>query len=388
MTQKSDNGIHRVREKGVTAIFIVLFSSLLFSLIAVSFTALMLSEQGRSIDDEQSQGAYDAALVGVEDGKRVLEACLNAGPTPTVEEQRACDAIDNGQCNTINHASNNIGSFAEVGVRTDSLGSGESLNMAYTCVIINPSTPNVLETLAAHDSSAIFALRPNPGESFDSVKISWFTQQDSATIGGLGAAYPLEQLGSWAPTKPPVLRAQLIQYREGDFDTAGTFDEGEYASTHFLYPVSGPAPVVNGEEIRRSGNIDVARVECNALFPVSGYACEVTIDMPPVPDGGSPTDRVAYLRLTSLYRGANVEVQMLDGANVVDFDGVQPSIDSTGRANDLFRRVESRVEFTSGDFQFPRATVDITRDLCKVFTLTDQTSDFTANTSICDPLAT
>ncbi len=62
------------------------------------------------------------------------------------------------------------------------------------------------------------------------------------------------------------------------------------------------------------------------------------------------------------------------------FNGVQPVIDVTGRANNMFRRVLARVEL-SGSFVYPEAAVDMKNDLCKNFSVTD--TSYTPNT--CDP---
>jgi hypothetical protein len=67
----------------------------------------------------------------------------------------------------------------------------------------------------------------------------------------------------------------------------------------------------------------------------------------------------------------------------VPFDRVQPEVDSTGRANDMFRRVKTRVEFKS-DFIYPEAAVDIGGDLCKNFIITDKDTDYVDN-STCTP---
>jgi hypothetical protein len=89
------------------------------------------------------------------------------------------------------------------------------------------------------------------------------------------------------------------------------------------------------------------------------------------------------LRLSALYNGAHYKIELLDAAGLVQkFDRVQPEVDSTGRANDMFRRVKSRIEFKS-DFIYPEAAVDIEGDLCKNFIVTNNDSDYA--TTACTP---
>jgi hypothetical protein len=75
--------------------------------------------------------------------------------------------------------------------------------------------------------------------------------------------------------------------------------------------------------------------------------------------------------LSALYNGAHYQVELLKAGTPVLFDHVQPEVDSTGRANDMFRRVKSRIEFKS-DFTYPEAAIDIEGDLCKNFIVTDK----------------
>ena len=62
---------------GVTSIYIVIFSTLLLSVIVVSFISLILSEYSRTVDAKLAQSAYDSALAGVEDAKLALIAYRN-----------------------------------------------------------------------------------------------------------------------------------------------------------------------------------------------------------------------------------------------------------------------------------------------------------------------
>ena len=78
-----------------------------------------------------------------------------------------------------------------------------------------------------------------------------------------------------------------------------------------------------------------------------------------------------------MYNATHFKVTLNSGATPLDFSGVQPSIDSTGRASTQYSRVETRVDLTSTNFAFPEAAVDLTGNLCKDFTVTDNATDYT-----------
>jgi hypothetical protein len=108
------------------------------------------------------------------------------------------------------------------------------------------------------------------------------------------------------------------------------------------------------------------------------YACKATIKLPKTITGGKPAE--AYLRLTGYYHTQTTfKVTMKNGANTVLFNGVQPAVDSNGRANDMYRRVESRIQLT-GNAVFPEFAVEVDNNnadggvFCKKLTVTDQAS--------------
>ena len=63
------------KQSGAVAIFIVIFTSLTLLILTTGYMTLMVREQTQSNRTDISQSAYDSALVGVEDAKRVLAEC-------------------------------------------------------------------------------------------------------------------------------------------------------------------------------------------------------------------------------------------------------------------------------------------------------------------------
>lgn len=370
----------RAKERGVTSLFIVLFAALLLSIITVSFISMMVHEQQRSTDDEQSQSAYDAALSGVEDGKRVMAAC-RSGST------QACNAINRKQCPTVIDAGIN-GDPAhpeEVLLQSTVAGDGSQLNQAYTCVIVNTNAPDYIGHLRQHDDSIMVPLKA--ASNFTRIALAWHTTEDATTSSPVNSSPSLPPLNAWQANQPALLRVQLMQYSEGSIPattSASTgFNSGTHARTIYLYPETVGVGASFGLDGRRTGTMQAQPVRCidGGFSPMSGYSCEVTLDLP----APTMTDRTGFLRITSLYAGAHFQVRLLDSAGSVDFDdGVQTIVDSTGRANDLFRRVEARVEMVNeSDFPYPRATVDITNNFCKTLAVSNGVNGYDPGS--CDP---
>lgn len=380
----------RAHEQGVTSLVIVVFSILLLVTMTVSFMQIMVSEQTRTDDAELSQGAYDSALAGVEDGKRVLTACQSAGFDPRAE---SCQAINNASCTTVSDAGLvNTEVNGEVYLKTNATGSnGTDFQQAYTCVIIRQQTSDYRGTLAQADSSVVVPLKSVA--PFAKVQLFWRIPGIRAIDIDATPLFNLPILFDWNITplqpRPALLRAQLIQYTNGSLSSAD-FDSDGNGHTLYLYPKQlSSAPALDfAADVRRSG----AQVPRPAACPVGGtlpqgYHCTATIDVPS-PLGGAPASRVAYLRLTSLYAPSDYMIRLVSSTGeTVDFNGVQPSIDSTGRAADIFRRVDARVELIdpSDASLYPRATVDVTKNLCKVFTVSTATSDYSDGSSTCNP---
>jgi hypothetical protein len=350
----------------------------------------MVRDQQRASDSDLSQSAYDSAMAGVEDAKRALTKYSEGSMTGDLTR---CNAINN----VLSGVSVDSPPPGEVLIRATQQGgianSDDLLNQAYTCVRVNLNPADYLGEIEA-DEMRLVPLKAT-GE-FDTVRLEWFSKDDIS--GGMAVDVPAASANpqltkDWPATRPSVLEAQLMQ--TGASFTLDSFDDRSAdnksnANTLFLYPSvagfsTGIANAANfSSDLRRVANVnnpDGVRCE-KALSGGTVYSCAVDIKLPD-PIGGSASTRTnTFLRLAARYNKTSFRVSLYNGTNAVTFDGVQPEVDSTGRANDLFRRVSARVE-VNPNVPYPEAAVDITGNFCKTFSVTDKQEDF--DRGVCTP---
>lgn len=386
------------KQRGAVSLFVVVFAALLITIVTVSFVRIMVQNQQQASTTDLSQSAYDSAQAGVEDGKRALlfyQSICNSDST-------MCDdakiKINSTICNeAVDQLSDIDLTDDEVKVQTDD---ANALDQAYTCVKINLDTIDYLGTLSTNESRIV----PLAGvSSFDTIQIQWFNSKDISSdknyevdLPKLSDGVPLPSQINWKPNRPSILRTQLIQFSKSGFILTNfdkTVDIGgvtqSNTNTLFLYPTgkTGSASstisetTFKGHDTRLSATGVPLPITCSGNLETGGYACTVKLTLP-TPIGAG--ERTSFLRLSALYNKANYRVTLLNSAvpppNNVLFNAVQPEIDSTGRANDLFRRVQTRVELINVNFPYPEATVVETNGtFCKDFRVTDSVDDYLNN---------
>jgi len=388
------------RQSGAVSLFVVILAMLLISVVTIGFLRLMIDNQTQASNNDLSQSALDSAQAGVEDAKRALlafkENCLKEGTScPTSEEAKfakcnlaLADVVASGAVAPGRDAD----SVGEIKIQQTTTAADDILlDQAYTCVTVQLDTDDILGSVSANTSRLIPLIATEP---YQNVTIEWFSSKDlspgsSALSAGPSGSQPLP--ANWPVDRPPVLRAQFMQYADtftlSSFDTTPSAAESN-ANTIFLYPQIGTggitssaaSPIPLTDRDRRASTPTQepqADISSDAPLPIScvnslssgEYACTATIQLPN-PIGGSSANRTAFLRLSSFYNSAHFRITLPDGARLISFDGVQPIVDSTGRANDLFRRIQSRVDMYDTSFPYPEAAVDISGNFCKDFSVT------------------
>ncbi|MDO4781153.1 MAG: hypothetical protein Q4A34_02060 [Candidatus Saccharibacteria bacterium] len=358
-------------EYGSVSIFAVVFASLLMTIITVSFIKLMVIDQQRAAVNDLSQSAYDAALAGVEDAKRVVRACQqNPGSA-------ACAALASGDCDTIAKSgvipAQGLGDYRETMIQSAIGGAtvGKEFDQAYTCVRVDMNTPDYVYT-AREGVSHIVSLRS--ASDFARVRVEWFTRQDNDGREVLPPMHTdgLPELGAdrWGAQTPPLLRAQLItpgaSYKVQDLD-ATTASYTAFISPAYVTTTASSAPMIIEPSERRQPS-SPHHVTCTRAFSYSDgvYACQVELRAPSGSVSAAASHN-ALLRLMPVYRGATVRVTLMnqEGATV-PFYGVQPRVDATGRANNVFRRVAARLQIGESGL-YPESALEADGDVCKNF---------------------
>jgi len=393
------------KQSGAVSLFVVIFFMLLITVVTISFLRLMVSDQQQASNTDLSQSALDSAQAGVEDAKRALikyqqdcsnnpANCANFGAALTTDE---CNAALNGISGTGAKGSN--GSTAEIKVQQSISGSDVALDQAYTCVTIKLQTDDYIGSIAANQSQLVPLFSAG---AFDRVRVDWFSREDLSTVGsdfgvnltGVTATHPLYTQGSWPVNRPPLMRAQLIQFANAfnvnSFDSVSGSQSN--TATMFLYPTDekniGEKSFTAFDQRRTDPadepekKIDLTTptaVSCTPSVNAGGYACTSMLVLPEAIGATNATDRTAFLRLVPFYNATHFKVTLWNGPVdptnpsiiPVKFKDVQPEVDSTGRANDLFRRIKSRVDLYDTSFPYPEATIDVTGNFCKDFAVTD-----------------
>lgn len=389
-------------QRGAVSIFIVVFSALFVTIITVSFVSLMIRGTQQAISADLSNSAYDAALSGVEDAKGLLlkyRQCLR-NPSARADCAQIMSLFDTPACNMVKRSAtnflNNDDSEMLIESSSGSDVNSKALDQAYTCVKVAYTAEK--KELQLREGESVLIPIESAGATYDRINISWFmkdsTSQQSLGPLELDTAAPLPATkNQWMPsdpslTLPPILRTQWIQHSSSfnatdfDFDQNAPFEPEARANTKtvFLYPhAAGTNDTRFSLEDNRSATVAVVKdptlVRCGGDYNDGQYACSVDIALPvPVNNTGA---RTAYLQLAALYNSTKVRISLLSGSTPVRV--VAPTIDATGRANDLFRRVKVGVSFTG---EYPRAGFDL-GNLCKDFSVSDTPDGYTQGA--CDP---
>ncbi len=371
-------------KSGLASFYIVTFVTLVLSIVVLSFVQIVVRDSRRTSNDDLYQSAYDSALAGIEDARVALvkyHECLNRN-TPECTKIR--QYIENGKtdCDAVSHALGRIdGSESkEVPIVEKSSSSSSdsngslSMDQAYTCVTVDINVPDYRGMLTASNRVILIPIRVLGNASdVKNINIAW--QSDAVKEEGYRYSYPstynTDNNGSNHTYFYPASERHIYQpitvdifqtddvYTLGELSTNSTI--GTDHSSFMLQPSEQGDHYMSANDVMAQNdkfNNFPEQTKCDGK---GEFNCYTNVQLPRTYNGGNRNHDTFLMRVESPYGQEPVDfaITLLDASgNAVAFSGVQAHVDSTGRANDLVRRVESRIDFFT-DFPYPEFAIQL-----------------------------
>lgn len=358
-------------QNGFAAIVIALVLILVLSLMTVGFAQLMQSEQHSALDKQLSSQAYYAAETGVNDAVNAI----NDGYTAT---KTGCGTNDVDPNN-----SQPAHAQADKDLSDNTVGGTSGPTAAsYTCLLINPTPPYYEKNPVSSTESDVVEIEgvdPNDTSNpqvIQSITISWQDAGNNTTFvpstdctnpGSPPTAF--SSTTQWNATG--LLRFELIPITQLDRDSLI-----QKAFTAFLCPANTgtrawtPSSTVNyASGLTNSGVVVDGSCSTNASTATDSSLepnnCNVEIT-----GLGGLQETAFFLDLRSIYNPTAVYISIYGSGsppgNQLDIAGAQTLIDSTGKAQDVLRRVQVGVPSKNG-YYIPDGTYGNT--ICKQLAL-------------------
>lgn len=404
--------------------YVVVFTTLVLSVLTASFIRIMISEKQQTTNYDLSQSAYDSALAGVEDAKTAVlkyHKCLSDGFTKNSSAiPGTCgyiiyameDGIKNKSCDVVadvlHRTKESSGEVTIQETNTTATNSNASfMDQAYTCVTIEEELNDYRAYLDSNNRLRLVPLRSDNTSNIKGIQFQWYSEANASsrtTATKYMSNGKLQPNDVGNPYAPPVITFDIFQTdSESFYNQKPNFTLGELSANNgtgsngtdharlVLYPALSGSDLTN--KINASlvlnqsdkNNNSPIKIKCDNAPNAAGFYCSTYIELPmtyrlsntrspdsffamvTLPYGAPATDFSISLCTDS--DGSLCSATANSGANSTDgittFSAVQAKIDSTGRANDLYRRVETRVETVDTGFPYPQYVLDVADDISK-----------------------
>lgn len=341
----------RQDERGITAIVVTAILMIIIGIITLGFAQVAQREQRQALDNQLSTQAFYAA----ESGVNLAISKLNS----ITANKTDCGA-----------SAPFFPSEYVVSAATD---------VHITCLMVQKRVPDLIfQEVTGPRVTKIKDLNGNP---FTAINVSWQNQSGAASFGcgGVGNLPSLGAGDGWNCGQP-LLRIDLVPICESGacLSQDSLFNN---QSTFFLYPITGGSKPTNVAFASGSlGNpapaaTHVHGVRCDTANSTPRY-CGARIVMP----GNSA---VYAARVSAMYGSANVIISASTAGGTSTLIEGQSNIDSTARASDVLKRVQTRVSSGGGSSDSEGPLTITGTGLCKRYFVTDTTT--TSTGSILDP---
>ncbi len=346
-------------QAGFASIIIAIVLILVLSLITVGFAALMRKETRSALDKHLSTQAYYAAEAGVNDAAKAINAGYrehktNCGETTADLSDHTADSLRDTKV-------------------------GNDAGVKWTCLTIDPEPKSLEYSAIDVDQSKIVEITgvnaAGADTIIDSLVIGWQGSDNGGTIRFRTSSGIFTPISSWN-SSASVLRVGITPLGRNQINRDSLIAN---TSTAFLYPKESggstpPAAYENSSYTSNTGDDGGTIVPGNCHAQSQPLNCNVKI---------TNLNSVNYLLdLRSLpYGKSRVSIRAYSGTTLLGIKNAQTLVDSTGKAQDVLRRVQVRIP-SRNNYPHSDFGLETMGDICKQLKLAP--GDPTSQT-VCNP---
>lgn len=293
-------------QSGFVAIFSVLVIMGILTLLVIGFSNITRQAQKRALDDHLSTQAFYAAESGI-----------------NMVTSSIASAVDKQDCTSGGSYSYDVDSGNGIGI---------------SCILIDTTPPDVeFSQVPVSGTGEPAVMLVDTPSTINTMVFEW----DSSGCDGspcpianrplLNNSPQLIDQAVWG-NGVGILRVDLIPAGVSPADRDALVNGGY---TFFLYPTSAGGATSMTMSPGLSGQGATLVTNCTAS---GAYRCRATVTL------ASSTSNAYYMRLLSHYNPVSVRSVVTNGSgDAVELRNGQAVVDVTGRANDVYRRLQARV---------------------------------------------
>lgn len=333
------------KQKGMVSILVTMLLMIVISLIVLGFAQLSRRNTRQATDRQLSTQAFYAAETGINDAANLIKSALASGTA--IPAKPDCT----------NGSGPAVAFYSTLSPDLDAAN-----NVSYSCLMVNPAPSDLLyDDVPA--TSTIVPVISSTGANISSIRLTVISKDDitNPAAGCPNTATTLPTTSTWTASNCGfgVLRFDLLP-TNGPLNMTTAQDR---TMTSFLVPmrtggVSSIAYPAASPQSRTNTNNRVA-------MACGGTTCTMNIT--------ALTTNQYYLRVTSLYKNVKLVVTARNSAGTqLALRDAQAIVDSTGKAQDVLRRVQVRIPLTAATHNLASDyAIQTTDSICKRFATLD-----------------
>lgn len=312
--------LKRLNESGMVSIIVTMVLIIVMSLMVMAMTKNANREQRQSLDRQLSDQAFYNAMTGINDwDKYIKDNAITTG------SKSNCD-ISSGQPAKQIDGNNSV-----------------------SCVTYN-TTPGNLQYSISPEKGATVKLSPSSG-TVDKITFKVVTKDTGNTNPDCGFS-DLAQLPTSVSCNVGAIEVNLI--------STASYKRDDLRNNNFVGYFFPRMPGATGSIGLASGK-GAANQGTKQYMNCTSSGCIMNIT-----GVGLTSAQPMYLHIKSLYKASSVSLTGYDSSgNIIPFSGAQLLIDSTGKAEDVLRRVQVRKPLNS-QYVSTDMSIATVKDLCKL----------------------